>query len=193
MRICNKCQVEFQIIYETEYLEICECPNCKSQRAFAIDDCCRKPFKIVIIDRTKKVERLLFQCKNCEGIVNRNLPLSFKIYGEQIKDEFNEDRYEKWKKRIEYEYILVNEDIKENNFWNSKKGKYIRYLSSDEWKKIRELVLKRDEYKCQKCKIKSADEVHHLTYQNLYNENLEDLISVCSYCHKEIHNDILKK
>ena len=90
----------------------------------------------------------------------------------QIKDELNEDRYEKWKKRIDYEYILVNEDIKDNNFWNSKKGKYIRYLNSDEWKKIRELVLKLAALKCQKCKVKSADEVHHLTYQNLFNENL---------------------
>ena len=63
------------------------------------------------------------------------------------------------------------------------------------------MVLTRDENKCQKCKTKNADEVHHLTYENLFKEKLEDLISVCHDCHKKIHdeqreqklNEILKK
>lgn len=201
IRICNKCNVEFEMIYQTEFLDICECPICKMQKTIGLDDCCRDPFKIVIIDRTKKVERLLFQCKNCGGIVNKNLPLSFKKYREEIRDELNEYRYEEWKNKIHFHYLSVKDDIQENNFWNSKRGKYIKYLSSEDWKKVRELVLKRDENKCQKCKTKNADEVHHLTYENLFNEKLEDLISVCHDCHKKIHeeqreqklNEILKK
>ena len=193
MRVCNKCNSEFEMIYQTEFLDICECPSCKIQKTISIDDCCRNPLKIVIIDRTKKVDRLLFQCKNCGGIVNRNLPLSFKKYGDEIRDELNEYRYEEWRNNVYNDYLSVKDDIQENNFWNSKRGKYIKYLSSEEWKNIRDIALKRDEYKCQKCKIKNADEVHHLTYENLYNENLEDLMSVCYECHKNIHDEERKE
>ena len=187
MKVCYKCKINLVLIYQTKYLDIYECPTCKNQMTFSIDDCCRDPFKIVIIDRTKKIDRLLYQCKNCGGIVNKNLPLSFKKYGDEIRDELNVHKYNDWELDKENDYLSIKEDIQTNNFWNSKRGRYIQYLNSDEWKKIRSLVLKRDENKCQKCKIKDAEEVHHKTYDNLYNENLEDLISVCQKCHKEIH------
>lgn len=54
-------------------------------------------------------------------------------------------------------------------------------------------VLIRDGNLCQNCKIKPAEQVHHKTYERLYNEELEDLISVCKNCHDEIHREIDEK
>lgn len=68
--------------------------------------------------------------------------------------------------------------------------RYTAYLSSPEWAKKRKHILYRDRYTCQaqfsKCTL-DADQVHHLTYANLCNENDEDLISVCFSCHSAIH------
>ena len=65
---------------------------------------------------------------------------------------------------------------------------YKAYLKSPEWKEKRLEVLRRDKFICQKCKKEWATEVHHLTYKNIYNERLEDLLSVCKGCHEKIHN-----
>ncbi|ARV16876.1 hypothetical protein BTO07_09540 [Polaribacter sp. SA4-12] len=73
------------------------------------------------------------------------------------------------------------------SFYNSRKGKYNEYLLSEKWKTKRNEVLKRDNSLCRVCKEKKAEDVHHLTYENLFNEKLEDLISVCRKCHLEIH------
>jgi len=44
----------------------------------------------------------------------------------------------------------------------------------------------RDNHMCQYCGGE-ATEVHHLTYENIGNEPLEDLIAICRLCHKDQH------
>ena len=65
---------------------------------------------------------------------------------------------------------------------------YGDYISSAEWLNKRQLVLKRDNNICQACLINKAEEVHHKTYDNLGNEFMFELISVCKKCHDRIHN-----
>jgi len=68
---------------------------------------------------------------------------------------------------------------------------YERYLSeSENWYEIRQLVLKRDDYKCQACLLETAGDVHHKSYQHLYDEICFDLVSVCRPCHKKIHGKL---
>ena len=190
---CPKCNSEYHEIYKIKFHDVYECPNCNYQKTVRIDNCCRNPFKIVIIDRSKKVERLLHQCINCGGIVNRNLPLSFKKYGDEIRDELNEYRFEDWKENVLNDYLSVKEEIEENNFRYSKRGKYLEYLASKKWQIKRQLVFERDNYKCQNCIENRADEVHHLTYERLFDEDLEDLISMCTNCHRKLHEDLREK
>jgi 5-methylcytosine-specific restriction endonuclease McrA len=64
---------------------------------------------------------------------------------------------------------------------------YQAYLNSDRWKAKRLKVLSRDKFKCQKCKKAQATQVHHLTYERIFNERMTDLMSVCARCHREIH------
>lgn len=63
------------------------------------------------------------------------------------------------------------------------------YLQSAQWRALRLATLKRDHYTCQQCGIDNVPlDVHHIHYNNLGNEPLEDLVCVCRSCHQEIHN-----
>jgi hypothetical protein len=60
------------------------------------------------------------------------------------------------------------------------------YLKSDEWKSKRQNTLKRDNFKCVCCNSE-ATQVHHVNYNNVYQEKEKQLISVCNDCHNKIH------
>jgi len=69
---------------------------------------------------------------------------------------------------------------------------YSEYMKSDKWKAIRLKVLKRDDYLCQACLDAPAQDVHHKTYENIGDELMYELISVCRHCHfNRIHKDKL--
>ncbi|WP_414846715.1 hypothetical protein [Chryseobacterium sp. IT-36CA2] len=155
--------------YNTDYHEVFECPNCHYQKVIQIDECCRNPLKIVIIDKTMKVDRLLYQCINCGGIVNRSKPLSFKKFSDQIRDEINIYRLKEWLEYIRNDYQSIKGYIDENNFRISNFGKLQEHYSTEKYKNIRKQALIRDGNKCQIC-YKDAEEVHHLTYKNLPDE-----------------------
>lgn len=63
---------------------------------------------------------------------------------------------------------------------------YNAYLRSFAWAVKRGEALKRDAYQCQNC-FAPAEEVHHLTYENVGREPLSDLVSLCKSCHDGIH------
>ncbi len=67
------------------------------------------------------------------------------------------------------------------------KKNYYEYIKSDEWKKLRKSVLRRDNELCI-CGGK-ATEVHHKTYARLGNEPLSDLVSLCRNCHQNVHDN----
>lgn len=65
------------------------------------------------------------------------------------------------------------------------------YYNSVQWWNKRTAVLKRDNHLCQAqlpgC-TRTAQQVHHLTYDHFMNEPLFDLIAVCVQCHDVITN-----
>lgn len=76
--------------------------------------------------------------------------------------------------------------------WRKEHAKYTR---SKTWKDKRELVLARDNYRCQYCDSDGDGKslhVHHLTYNNFKNEPLEDLITLCGHCHSGAHGKDVK-
>ena len=62
------------------------------------------------------------------------------------------------------------------------------YLKSDEWKRKRYVVLKRDNGKCVYCGAR-ATQVHHKKYlkKNIGKEPIEWLVSICRPCHEARH------
>ena len=71
----------------------------------------------------------------------------------------------------------------------SRRDYYREYLKSDEWKRKRYVVLKRDNWRCVYCGA-PATEVHHLKYAkwNIGKEPIEWLVSVCKNCHNSKHD-----
>jgi hypothetical protein len=189
MNECPKCR-SFDIVPNSSYkfFDIRVCKICGYWAIRKIEECCRKPFTVVTIDRKSNGLYFLYrQCLNCGGSVNRTKPLSAKKYGNEIHCDFDTSSFESWKSERENEQQNLFDAKKKFDFLNSPRYKYYLYLTSTDWKNKRDQVLKRDKNICQKCLIKTADDVHHLTYENLGNENLIDLISICNSCHKEIH------
>jgi len=66
---------------------------------------------------------------------------------------------------------------------------YKDYLQSDEWKRKRYIVLKRDNWRCVYCGGR-ATQVHHTKYAkyNIGREPIDWLVSICKDCHDSIHN-----
>jgi 5-methylcytosine-specific restriction endonuclease McrA len=62
------------------------------------------------------------------------------------------------------------------------------YLKSDEWKRKRYVVLKRDNWRCVYCGAR-ATQVHHKKYarKNIGREPIEWLESICNSCHESQH------
>ena len=68
---------------------------------------------------------------------------------------------------------------------------YKHYLRCKHWQEIRLKVLDRSGGKCEKCGYipwkPGTLQVHHLTYKNVGNESLDELIVLCPRCHMELH------
>jgi 5-methylcytosine-specific restriction endonuclease McrA len=64
---------------------------------------------------------------------------------------------------------------------------YSEYLKSDEWKAKAKKVHERDGNMCQGCLEKQSECVHHMTYRNVGNELLIELVALCNQCHDKTH------
>jgi 5-methylcytosine-specific restriction endonuclease McrA len=63
-----------------------------------------------------------------------------------------------------------------------------KYLKSEDWKRKRCVVLKRDGRRCVYCGAR-ASQVHHKRYarRNIGREPIEWLVSTCESCHRKQH------
>jgi nucleoside 2-deoxyribosyltransferase len=68
------------------------------------------------------------------------------------------------------------------------KSKYNQYLESDKWKEIARMKRNEAGGRCQLCNDnKGRLNVHHRTYDNIYQEKMDDLIVLCDKCHTKFH------
>lgn len=66
---------------------------------------------------------------------------------------------------------------------------YLCYLKSESWYKFREKIYKERGQKCERCGSTENLQIHHLNYDNLYNEKPEDVMILCSKCHKKEYDN----
>lgn len=62
---------------------------------------------------------------------------------------------------------------------------YVEYLQSAEWYEKRNRIMQRDGYTCQNCGSQEYLQVHHKTYAHIFHELDEELITLCTDCHKD--------
>lgn len=190
MKQCPKCKGEnFKVLRHYEFYDIYECIDCGYWTYAKNEECCRDPHNIVVIEWIDHFKyRLFYQCINC-GYANRAKCLNSKKFGEQVESDFDNYRFDE---RVEKKLKELNFIKQQFQYYkNSKYFKYHEYLNSPEWKEKRKLALERDNFICQHCKNATAEDVHHISYDKIYNEPLYDLLSVCRTCHHEIHKSFL--
>jgi hypothetical protein len=130
------------------------------------------------------------QCPDCGKALSSQLKYAdVSTYilrtGKEIKD-WDEPLFDRYINT----YLSVSSKIKRALGWDPRGfwERYDKYLSSDEWKTQAERIKQRDNYTCQICKCNKAQQVHHLTYERVGNEDDNDLIAVCTPCHQLIHH-----
>lgn len=68
------------------------------------------------------------------------------------------------------------------------------YYASEHWAAVRERRFQHDNYRCVSCVNSCREEIvcHHVKY-NLFNESLDELLTVCTYHHDLIHDNCFLK
>jgi len=61
--------------------------------------------------------------------------------------------------------------------------KYAEYLGSEAWEQKRKQRLAISNWKCAACGSGHQLQVHHLTYERIFNEEMADLLPLCEYHH----------
>jgi 5-methylcytosine-specific restriction endonuclease McrA len=173
-----------------KFYDIFECHDCQRWTRQMIDDCCRNPDEQYVFGLQNGIVFTVYvQCLNCFGCKNRTKGFSPKTHSEKVRKEsiFLDTEYKNWVKAKQDESKEIYEIEKHLNYLKTKTYFYRNHLQSEYWKNIRRHALERDNRICQSCKKEQATEVHHLTYKNLGNESLDELISYCRACHEKVH------
>ena len=123
-----------------------------------------------------------YQCSTCgcwkgvkSSLVNKAIALP--DFDDTIYRAFYERISAQEKEKLEREHAQYQAD---------KNAKYSAYLRTEKWRVKRALALKRDNGICQSCLVSPATQVHHKTYDHIYDEPLFDLESICIPCHERI-------
>ena len=104
-------------------------------------------------------------------------------------DDFKKDS--KPKQKYKPRKYLSDIDIP-NTYQNQdfSRDTYVNHLMSEKWKQTKLTRLLIDDFKCKQCNKPITAETshcHHITYQNLGDEGMKDVVSVCPQCHNDIH------
>ena len=104
-------------------------------------------------------------------------------------DDFNFDHQKRrYKPRKHYLDDIDIPDTNYNKEWSH--DDYVKHLTTEKWKQTKLTRLLIDGFKCQQCNKPITAETshcHHITYQNLGDEGMKDVVSVCPQCHNDIH------
>jgi len=99
-------------------------------------------------------------------------------------------------RRRKYAYDICDNNkgyvCKKKKRGKSHKKIYYEYLKSKEWASIRKSIIE-DRKRCERCYAENDLQVHHKTYENVFNEKDEDLELLCRHCHQKEHGLIFNK
>lgn len=65
------------------------------------------------------------------------------------------------------------------------------YLQSEVWNELSRITLARDRNRCYTCGAIHDVEVHHITFERLFEEHYDDLAALCLTCKREM--DVFKE
>jgi len=142
----------------------------------------------VIRQRTRRngSAAFIFQCDDCGEVLSEPVrrAVAEREAGERGITPFDEAALE----ALRAEQKAARMDESEARAVAAREA-YQAYLKSPEWRRRRDLVMKRCNGVCEGCAAAPAVEVHHLTYEHVQNEFLWELVGVCKACHDRVHDD----
>jgi hypothetical protein len=193
MQVCNKCGSKNIILEDFEFTQFFGCYDCGEHgKTYGYGVCCKAENLIhIMVEQSNGSWVRKTACKNCKTVKGKAIPKGsdYHTLPHLTKEKRNE--YDKNHDRISklyYERVRrFNEELKIRNQieWRLI---YDTYIKSEKWRQKAAMVKKRDNNICQACLSAPAQAVHHLSYKNLTNEPLFELVSVCHACHSQIHN-----
>lgn len=130
------------------------------------------------------------QCVRCGDAVQSVRKDSISVKDRRLAPAFNEKLRRDWRTEKSSAYA------ERRAHWNSardqvqidRRKQYSEYLKSEKWHDKRQRVLERDGYLCQACRKRRAKQVHHITYERIFDEPLFDLVAICKTCHDHLHD-----
>lgn len=78
------------------------------------------------------------------------------------------------------------EPIKQLMFVSAKDK--LEYMQSEKWKQLKLERLRIAQHKCESCGSTHNLHLHHITYERLTQELIEDVVILCNGCHTHIHS-----
>jgi 5-methylcytosine-specific restriction endonuclease McrA len=100
-----------------------------------------------------------------------------------LEQERAQARAAELRKQYDLEQVKVATIAAESRTWWKK---YDDYLNSESWLLKRAKVLERAGRRCEACGEAWATQVHHVTYEHVFDEPLFDLRAVCVPCHERL-------
>lgn len=93
--------------------------------------------------------------------------------------------------KVKLEAQASREDVEVSILDNNGDGEidYHEYIASDEWAARSKEAKEDAKWRCQVCNGSGVLHTHHRTYDNLGEEEPEDLIVLCASCHKLFHDN----
>jgi len=134
--------------------------------------------------------RLYFaQCLTCGASTTSALPHADIANAHHCRP-WDDELAAEWGRRRRIQAHEIALQVQQERLAEMQNG-YHAYLATPEWRGRADAVLARDDRRCQACYpgcTGRATQVHHRTYDNIYNEPLFDLVAVCKPCHERLHN-----
>jgi uncharacterized protein with PIN domain len=128
------------------------------------------------------------QCIACGKSVGSALKKSPELASSPPWKDDHEANYEADRK-TQYDGILQKHLQKQKRGEDGYKRKYDIYLTTPSWQAKRAKVLRRAGGLCEACLERKATQVHHLTYDHIFEEFMFELVAVCDECHARLHAD----
>lgn len=132
------------------------------------------------------------QCENCWAKVGNWLSKGeaakeiryedeVPIFDEKAADRVHEESQAAVRAEVETDRALQSAE-----WWD----RYTAYLETDAWRARAALVRERSRGLCEGCRRAPCVQVHHLSYKNVGEEFLWELVAVCNACHERAHHKV---
>lgn len=149
-----------------------------------VKDCLHEKTKLYVTVCVNGVHQYRKQCQTCGHVFGPIAYRHINHHDRQSAGERNDSIRERWLAPY-YAMRDLTEELKaEARGIRWAPGFRGMYMASPQWAVKRLGVMRRANYQCEECKLADADEIHHVTYSRLGNEDLEHLKAVCSPCHR---------